>query len=626
MNLRLVLFASSILFTACFGGAGSQRGCDITNCVGCCDTAGVCQLGTTATACGANAAQCIACGASQTCTNGQCIAGGTAGGSGSTAGGSGSTAGGDGAAGGSGMTAGGSGMTAGGTGMTAGGTGMTAGGSGMTAGGSGMAAGGTGMTAGGTGNTAGGSGMTAGGAGTAGGAVLRNVTGTRVHTFVTDVGMQTYPDPMSSGVRAQFESGGTFTTYPGTVNSPGNFTLPVPNGPYLLDLTSSSIRFLVLTNASTLDLAQNYSGRYNVSYPNATTPLQINVTGLLPWDPTDDLCLTSTNNGLASDDVAATATASTLDAGSTAGSITIDYRLLQQPLVSAALGDTVVLTQNGVIGSPVPHVACVASATVTGLTQTSGVASSINAAFTTGTPTSRQLDVRLSQFEAYRADVHPQAVAVRTQLLVYGMPGLTNARSVVGGTAYLLYVPVAAGSGDLNGTFNFLNPFPASVPLAFDSDTLFGVNVQAAGAASTTFYGIIGTTTPLASLSGGLTPRISPPRNVQVNGMGATVPLSGVGMTPTLTWAAPSLGTADRYIVAVARLVNQGGQTRLSYSASLRLKGTRLVLPPGVLTAGGQHLIIVAAEAHGGIDVETQPFANGGITGRADAVIGPITP
>ncbi|MFT3706396.1 MAG: lamin tail domain-containing protein [Archangium sp.] len=110
------------------------------------------------------------CNSGFTCSQGQCVPGGSGGGGGTTGGGGGATGGGGGATGGGGgATGGGGGSTGGGGGATGGGGGTTGGGGGTTGGGGGTTGGGGGTTGGGGGATGGGGGATGGGGGATGG-------------------------------------------------------------------------------------------------------------------------------------------------------------------------------------------------------------------------------------------------------------------------------------------------------------------------------------------------------------------------------------------------------------------------------------------------------------------------
>lgn len=154
MKLHVWVGAVTALVVAMFVQSCGAGRCTPQSCPnGCCDTTGMCQLGSTPNACGRSGALCTACTLGFSCVGGSCTSLGT--GAGTSGMGGGSSFGGG---------SPGGGTTAGGTagGMSAGGG--TAGG--MSAGGS--TAGGT--TAGGTSGGMATAGGTAGGAGVGGGA------------------------------------------------------------------------------------------------------------------------------------------------------------------------------------------------------------------------------------------------------------------------------------------------------------------------------------------------------------------------------------------------------------------------------------------------------------------------
>ncbi|MFT3713029.1 MAG: hypothetical protein QM817_35700 [Archangium sp.] len=190
---RHSLFLAAAL--SVLGGASScgtppkmMNTCGPSNCSGCCDAAGQCQVGTTPLACGVFGAMCQTCG-SGLCQSGVCSTRASGGGGGATGGGGGSgggtgggvTGGGVGGGGVTGGGVGGGGVTGGGVGgggVTGGGvggggvTGGGVGGGGVTGGGvggGGVTGGGGGVTGGGGGVTGGGGGVTGGGGGVTGG-------------------------------------------------------------------------------------------------------------------------------------------------------------------------------------------------------------------------------------------------------------------------------------------------------------------------------------------------------------------------------------------------------------------------------------------------------------------------
>ena len=98
-----------VLLAAASCGGPARAKCDATSCsTGCCDSAGECQGGLEATACGAPGGLCAACGTDQLCSFGICIGGSSGGGTGGGAAGGGSGGGATGGSGG-GATGGGGG-------------------------------------------------------------------------------------------------------------------------------------------------------------------------------------------------------------------------------------------------------------------------------------------------------------------------------------------------------------------------------------------------------------------------------------------------------------------------------------------------------------------------------------
>src|SRR5581483_7566539 len=124
--------------------SSSGPACDSVTCAGCCGSDGICRPGTTASACGINASDCIDCGAGFACVAGCCVAQPASGGGSAQGGGSGT----------------GGGAHAGGGAGTGGSTGA----------GGGTGTGGAGTGGSGTGGASTGGGSTGGGAATGGGA------------------------------------------------------------------------------------------------------------------------------------------------------------------------------------------------------------------------------------------------------------------------------------------------------------------------------------------------------------------------------------------------------------------------------------------------------------------------
>jgi hypothetical protein len=425
-------------------------------------------------------------------------------------------------------------------------------------------------------------------------------------------------------IKTQTESGTSFITTVGAGNPDGGFSVAgVPSGPYYFQYQS---QYFTLTNANTLDLNAAIMGRINQQTAPSPTMLTINASGLSSWVTNNTISMTSTNLGMSVDSLGSLN--STLPtASATTATLTFDYGLGgTRGLIQSAAGDTVVLIQNQVFGTPVPYLSAQQSATVTGLTQTGGQSSAVNAVFTPLTQLNQNIDWRVPSFEAYLTDVSPTASVITSQAIIYGSTGYSTTTGVSGGTASLVYLPAGPGSPIVNGSITYGNPFPSNVALVGSFGTYFQVMTQVSGATATPYYALISRAGPLSLFNGAILPTISPPRNVQVNGLSATGPLSGVGVSPVITWTAPALGTPDRYLVNIFSLTNVGGATRQTFVGGIRTKGLRVRVPPGVMNTGTQYLVTIYSSLNNGIDVEARPFGQSGISDYAEVVLGMLTP
>ena len=172
--VALAVTAGFVLGTAC----GPPVSKCATTCLGCCDTSGVCQAGSSFNACGQGGSTCRSCSSTETCSLNVCSSSGLGGGAG---GGSGGGTGGGSLGGGTG--GGSTGGSSGGGGTGGGGSGGGTGG-GSTGGGTGGGSNGGGTGGGSTGGGTGG-GTTGGGTGGAGGGTGGGSTGTPPNVNVT---------------------------------------------------------------------------------------------------------------------------------------------------------------------------------------------------------------------------------------------------------------------------------------------------------------------------------------------------------------------------------------------------------------------------------------------------------
>jgi len=117
-----------------------------------------------------------------------------------------------------------------------------------------------------------------------------------------------------------------------------------------------------------------------------------------------------------------------------------------------------------------------------------------------------------------------------------------------------------------------------------------------------------------------ITPLVGPVGNFKLNGQPALTALTGVGATPTLSWDAPSLGTAAYYTVW---LVDLDADQDLAF---IRTPMTSVKLPAGLLTLGHRCVAVVKAYYRAGGYDGAHPYTTGWPYGYAAVASSPFIP
>jgi len=101
-------------------------------------------------------------------------------------------------------------------------------------------------------------------------------------------------------------------------------------------------------------------------------------------------------------------------------------------------------------------------------------------------------------------------------------------------------------------------------------------------------------------------PELGLPRTPRVIPTGGSTPLDlfsrqdGVGLTPTLAWDQPDPGPADGFTVQLIRLDGGTGVgAPYTYAFMIDTSQTTLELPPGILEAGKEYVVIIRAYKRG---------------------------
>jgi hypothetical protein len=393
---------------------------------------------------------------------------------------------------------------------------------------------------------------------------------------------------------------------PGTGNASGTFLIPnVESTPYLLQFGSS---YKWVTNR-TVDLSRAALGRPDVQLEPEGTQLSLSLNGLAPWQINDDLQFHSANTGIGYFSGAACATPSwtSPNPGDQFLFASIDYVFSLQNCgapaahIDGTRGDMLYVTQlvsrseGGLDFQEVRR-----SYQTNSLAGGGGGGLTLNGFMTPLPTTTRTVNYPASSFEALALAAHPTAALTTTTLNIGTLPGYTQFGSFAGWPDLALATG-PAGSGDLSTSFLYGNPYPGAWPQFITALSSARVRYSVRlpdGSESTlrSFSVYTYSQQPLTGTATSLTPQVGPPRDMRINGAVATNNLTGVGLTPLLSWTAPSVGTPSYYSVRVYELFATASNTtsRLPVT-SLSTTQTQVRLPPGLLVAGKTYYVQVNA-------------------------------
>jgi hypothetical protein len=423
---------------------------------------------------------------------------------------------------------------------------------------------------------------------------------------------------------------------PGSAQGNGAFVIPnVESTPFLLQLGSS---YLWSTSRS-LDLSYPLMGRPDVELEPEGTSVTLQLSGLVPWRDADDLQWYAPSAGLAylsttcTPDFPVPADAGTVISGtvpsygdwlSTCGNKPARLSPGQDPLYVTQLA-SYTDTDAGVDYLEVRR-----ALVTNGLQRTDGglLLSGTLAAL----PTAPQnLLFRAAEFEAQVLASGMDAGVVYNSVNVGVSPAFEQHGLVTSWPDLGLASDYTPLGGDMSVKFQYANPYPSvwtpfvsaqtvgrvryTLPLA-DGGTSSGRTISVLAASREQLVG--GTHPPLSV-------RVGTPRDVRLNGQSAFGNLSGVGLTPVVSWLPPTVGTVTRYNVRINRLYLSGGFVQRVPQSSFTTTATQLRLPPGELQAGQTYFLQVYALYEPGYD-STRPYLGTPASHYATAVTGKFQP
>jgi hypothetical protein len=403
--------------------------------------------------------------------------------------------------------------------------------------------------------------------------------------------------------------GPDFTAIPGVGATDGTFRIDgVPEGPYDLKVNA---RYAELT-ASTIDLTGSAIGRPGVIHTSASTPLVFDVSALEAWQATDELQLFSPETGGMAYAMETFATSGAPTAGATAlAGFTYDLvRASDRALVDAAAGDQVTLTQLATRTAGTRTYRTVTRAfTPAPFTVTPGDSEMLSGAFTT-VDTSKMLDV-LWDRPAFNADVTAHAPGQDSQnwstFAVSVIPEGTTRGFYDDAPDVVVFAPgYQTDTTAVSAAWPYGDPYPAEWTRVAWVRFFKYRFMQLPGAAPTAVFTRLFSYYDLSSLSATapLEPLVGLVVNPQINGMAAygNGTLAGIGTSPTISWTAPTVGTASRYYVGIYEVVASSGTTAFKQVASVDSARTEVHVPPGLLATGHTYVFMITARSSPNLD------------------------
>jgi hypothetical protein len=307
-----------------------------------------------------------------------------------------------------------------------------------------------------------------------------------------------------------------------------------------------------------------------------------------------------------------------LDQGATTYDITTDYIYADTPnLIDATQGDHAFLSQLVTRQSPsgLSYQSLTKIFRPADFTMTDGQPQMLSGAFQdvpqTGSITLN--DVRTTQFDAAALQIHPGStsmVTVSDELGIYVTSGgVLAGDSASWGPSVLEGAELPAADGSA-GTFTYGDPFPPDwARIAFISYQAWFTETLPGGGHAL-LLGWIAYTDQLGALPGTLAPLISPARDLHVGGMAAQNDVTGIGLSPELSWGPPAQGTVSGYIVNLLHLTMTPPSTKYlgQPAATFYTMTTSLTIPPGILQQGEHYYVRLDSYATPGFDLGTHPY------------------
>jgi hypothetical protein len=405
---------------------------------------------------------------------------------------------------------------------------------------------------------------------------------------------------------------GGYTTIQGTGYPNGTFTvLGVPAGVFWMQVGNIYNQVLVsdFNFANLPDVATYVGGRTGITYGGGAT---ISLTASGFPDATTQVCddwwVPNLNESQSAGcpGVSGGALAETIDLSALMDSTQGDAGYYVANAISPAYTGEQTLTTSAYDFGPVP-----VTATSGSNVPVTGVVAAITGLQST------EVAVQRSAFAAFRTLANPGFNSGATTHF-YVQPQLYG--DLYGPIFYaepnaLNFVDYTGETTDIDlGSIQF-GVFDATEPLRYGASDYTANISMVGGGTLTQSGGVLVDSSSAFTSAAPATPGISPVASPLINGTSFFQSQTGVSPTPTLTWNAPSLGTANYYQVLVYEsvLTDTCPPNGCFYwlmppqaTANFFTVDTQLIIPPGVLAAGGSYQFYIESLSAPGINLLNQ--------------------
>lgn len=425
---------------------------------------------------------------------------------------------------------------------------------------------------------------------------FNGVKGTYLNTYMAGASETTAPPSEAVTVAALIpQPGGGYKTIDGSFHADGSFEIPgVPQGNYLLKIQSEGgAPIFYWTNERAIEVGYLYANRPDTAPVTITpTPLLFEVGGLSPWQETDTFELLSPGAGTFDFPYFELMPGDT----SLGGASTDAYAMIQPNLIDGSKGDLLYVTQlvsRDAGGAPYTSLSKIFAPPA--FSMQDGQPTTLTGSFSDVPQKTLSLDWKRTAFEALAKDVHPSAALFDSSFSMIAEYGGTSriTANIPPSLLSLYFADDGAPTTDFAGDLSYGNPFPSAWGLVVTASASFSVSVMLPGAdAPKRLTGDVFCSTLMNDTASIIaTPGLGPVKNILVNGESTADWRTGVGLTPTVSFSPPALGTAAGYRVMIRRIEPMVGGSR--FVASLYTPETSIEIPEGILFEGNYYYIRV---------------------------------